>query len=96
MARIGHPRPDLGKLRLALGLTTQEAARRLGVTDSVLAHYESKGYGYDKEHDRKAIDMYIVWAIAAFASDDIYHRYFPTKRNAPVAPDASRVTQKGN
>lgn len=97
MPRVDEPKVDLQKLRLALGLTTQEAARRIGVTDSILVHYESKGWGYDRQHDADALDAYLTYAVAAYGSDDLYHRVFTTERtSAPAATEALTVTSKGN
>lgn len=101
MPRIDDPQPDLGALRRALGLTTEEGARRLGITPEVLVHYESKGYGYDPAHDQKAITEYLVWAVAAYAPDDVRHELFPLdhthkKKDRPAATGRPQVTSKGN
>lgn len=101
MPRIGEPRPDLGHLRRALGLTPVEGARLIGVKLDSLVHYESKGYGYDSRHDRDALDAYLTWAVAAYGSEPLYRELFPLdhthkRKNAPVAAGAFRVTKKGN
>ncbi|MFT4051109.1 MAG: hypothetical protein QM677_02525 [Microbacterium sp.] len=72
MSRTGDPRPDLRMLRLGIGLSAQEAARRLGVTDLALVNYEAKGYGSDRVFDQTIIDSYLAYALAAYASDALY------------------------
>lgn len=84
MPRIDDPKPDLQKLRLGIGLSSDEAARRLGITTSILVHYESKGYGYDPEHDAAALDAYIVYAIAAYGSPEVFHGLFPIEDQRAV------------
>jgi len=98
MPRVDEPKPDLQKIRLGLGLTTEEAARRIGITDSVLVHYESQGWGYDKDHDTAALDAYLMYAITAYGSDAIYYRYFPlaTKENGPGGNRSRSSNQKGH
>lgn len=93
MPRRGEPAPNLGALRRALGLTTEEAANRLGITVEVLVNYEHQAWGYDPAHDAEAMDAYLAWAIAAYASDDLHHEVYPilTKEEAP----AVRHTQRG-
>ncbi|MDJ1115399.1 helix-turn-helix domain-containing protein [Microbacterium dauci] len=97
MPRIGDPQPDLQKIRLGLGLTTEEAARRIGITASVLVHYEAKGYGYDPAHDALALDTYIVYAIGAYSSDEVFRAAFPIKEeDRPVAAGRPSSHLKGN
>lgn len=92
------PQVDLGALRRSIGLSTDSAARLVGVTPSVLVHYESKGFGYDPEHDHLALEMYMHWAIAAHCSRELYQKVFgepvADKKNGPVAPGPFQSPRK--